>query len=485
MVRPENAWQVTLPVGDDWHHHFVCNCGHADKVVLPIAIEAEPLYACPRCCNRVFLDALFFEAGRPIHIWKAFRWSVHTRIDEKGWHSSATYLLPHIDDSGGSAFKEKKAYVCVMKPNGEMVVSQKNKHFTRYRLYDGRSMPILEKLIAKSVDDAMLKTVYGSLKAHAFSWMDEKLLQSVPTARERLKILAFYSRNAALKSGEFLYWMGIEFFSQFQRATPIETLRAILGNHGGKYARKTLFVQYAESMHRYGDYCMTPDVLFAQTIENRDHLNALISLPLSFKRRLFDEADPQKAQWAIRLIKTHYDEAQMRRFFETYLQNGEKELIGFWRDTISMFENATFFESITKNFTPVKLHPRTFHDELVRISHLERARLMKKTKFQYTEPLLELQGEHEGLFFRLPETVYDLDLWSRKLNNCMFNYRQSIHEGRTAIFGIFENGVLKYAVEIREKRIRQAFGAYNQALPVDIKERVWRWSSSADKTLMY
>jgi hypothetical protein len=85
-------------------------------------------------------------------------------------------------------------------------------------------------------------------------------------------------------------------------------------------------------------------------------------------------------------------------------------------------------------------------------------------KFDYLLNDVNAQGKHGAFEYRLPETIHTLSKWAQHLDNCMSSYDRVIHGGYTIIFGVFEEDVLLYAVEIKKHKIVQALGIDNKSI---------------------
>ena len=72
-------------------------------------------------------------------------------------------------------------------------------------------------------------------------------------------------------------------------------------------------------------------------------------------------------------------------------------------------------------------------------------------------------------------TVTELFEWAKKLNNCIYSYSNSIHQGRSIIYGVFIDNDLKYAVEIQSGKIVQALGDSNKPVSNNDMQIIERW----------
>ena len=80
-----------------------------------------------------------------------------------------------------------------------------------------------------------------------------------------------------------------------------------------------------------------------------------------------------------------------------------------------------------------------------------------------------------GLKYRLPLSVDELNVWSKLLHNCMFVYASTIRRGNPTLYGVFKDETLLYALELKGKKIVQAYAALNKSIPACDMKKVQKW----------
>jgi hypothetical protein len=470
-IHLENSWLVTVPVGDDWLHHFVCRCGHLHTLSAPIAVDAEPYYACQHCGNTVFTDAGVFEAGKPVRIWKSFHWShTHTCIQE-GWEHCVYYMQPLISRCGKKIrFRRREVFTHTALWGRGITAYLHIPHFKRYCFFDSHIMPVFERLIGKEAQKLLAEHL---LQTPELKWLNHTIRgKSIDV---QIETLSFFLKHQNLKDPVFMQWEGIEECPQIHRDTPVETLLALLGNHNGKQLRRILFYGYEVQLRKEGTYSVLADLLFVEVIQDKNYLALLLALPFTLKCHLFRNRDGfPAAQRLIGFLLSRYSEKQIVRYFTKHLRKTPGQL-HWWYDTLRMINTTAILETLESSFYPVKLYPKELHNELVRVHHLYIAQLESKEEFSYTKEQAEVQREHRELVFQLPMTLDELHRWARTLHNCIYSYARDIHEGKTTVYGVFKENVLCYAIEIYRGDLIQASAAFNRHIPEEDHEQIREW----------
>ncbi len=104
----------------------------------------------------------------------------------------------------------------------------------------------------------------------------------------------------------------------------------------------------------------------------------------------------------------------------------------------------------------------------------------QSTALQYKDIIFELKPEIQSLNaakvdnleIEVPTGSATLVDWGRNLSNCIASYSHSMKNKECLLLGIKENNNIKYAIEIRDKSIRQFSGKYNNAPDPLEKEKV-------------
>jgi hypothetical protein len=89
--------------------------------------------------------------------------------------------------------------------------------------------------------------------------------------------------------------------------------------------------------------------------------------------------------------------------------------------------------------------------------------------------MLKACGSFDGFDIHLPQDGLELYAWGGILHNCLSTYYNRILNETSTIFGFFEDGKLKAAVEIKNNTIIQANSKYNQKLEKRDENRIIGW----------
>jgi len=100
---------------------------------------------------------------------------------------------------------------------------------------------------------------------------------------------------------------------------------------------------------------------------------------------------------------------------------------------------------------------------------------LSKITFTYGEKMLKACGSFDGFDIHLPQDGLELYAWGDTLHNCLSTYYNRILNETSTIFGFYEDGLLKAAVEIKNNIIVQANLKYNQKLEKRDEDRIIGW----------
>ena len=96
--------------------------------------------------------------------------------------------------------------------------------------------------------------------------------------------------------------------------------------------------------------------------------------------------------------------------------------------------------SIHIGFHRVSPNIRIIHDEFIEIRQKTQYYDRPETKFEYSPYQKGAEVDIDGLVFKLPKTVGELDIWAQQLQNCMFGYANNIISHETVIYGVKKKG---------------------------------------------
>jgi hypothetical protein len=170
----------------------------------------------------------------------------------------------------------------------------------------------------------------------------------------------------------------------------------------------------------------------------------------------------------IKWLNTLYSEASTAKVMRADCQ--------LWNDVFMMVQSLSF-KTITINFTKPSMNSHRIHDEIFRITNMQKLLKYKNKNiiFQYQTYKLKNVKEYAGLKFELPKDGKTLVCWSVLLQNCLNSYAMSIQFEISTIYGVFRDDKLLYAVEINGDLILQALGIRNTKIPKNDMDIIDLW----------
>jgi hypothetical protein len=250
-------------------------------------------------------------------------------------------------------------------------------------------------------------------------------------------------------------------------------LEYLLNHRRQKSLRRSLFDSYRRSLEVLGFYDPMADYVFSRAIRNTDHLRKLLEMDPSLKSEIFQDVAPYEAFELFNWLATHYDESMQSRLFLS-LQNRSRNR-RYLRDTLRMLRVPGMASLVREHFRRVPANWKRLHDALVSLHRLHRFSTRGKKSFLYRKQDRQAEGTWEGLSYRLPEGIEELHHWAKELGNCLFSYGTTIQKGESIVFGIFKEGNLAYAIEIRRMEIVQARARFNRKIPPADMEKIGIW----------
>jgi hypothetical protein len=465
----ENSWYLRTGVV----HNFICRCGQHDTII-NLTIIHHPDHICSKCRNTHYLDSVMFVDDTKVKIWSSFYWSYEGTKDDTGWHIDAVARIPFFDYTL-QKIVVKKVLISSKSLlfNGEIKNVNHSPNITGKYVY--QSSNILEtievrikRIIGKNLTCLVVSNPID--KINVISSEDIKRVTSV----DRLNVLAFFLKHHYLKEFDFFYWKNFAMFGNQTRLYPTvkEMLAYIFNQRSEKSIKKAYFSSYMVSMSN-GYYNPVSDFIFARTIKDRNYLVQLISIDSEIKLKMFDETAIDEVIRFSSFLSKHYSERSIVKIWHSI---GYYELTyNILRDTLRMFSREHNQRYIEENFIKPKATLNSIHDEFIRLVNLQEQLIQEFTVYDYSEAELLAEVEYEGLEYRLPKNVLQLQQWATKLRNCMASYSADIYGGRSTIYGVFKNDKILYAIELKGHRIVQSKSVRNGSIETQEKEKIDRW----------
>jgi hypothetical protein len=334
-----------------------------------------------------------------------------------------------------------------------------------------KKMAAITDLIKKDIAGKLYDCVLAA-PIKKIEWINKKDIVRI-TQEKEIGLFVFFLKYDHLKEIDYFYWENFKFFEKASRSYPtvVAMLDYIFDQRIQKSIRRAYLKSYLLSMQS-GGYNPKADYVFARVIEDRNHLLKLIAIETKTKNKVFRELRVRDTLKFLNFLKRHYHEKTLTRLWAN--RNLNDRDIDTIRDTIQMFSRLP--ENILEeNFRKVQVSFRALHDELIRINSLYMVHLKDRVDFDYQQGDLMAQVQVDNFSFRLPSDALILNQWSQQLHNCMFGYSEDIYKKRSIIYGVFLDGRLTYAIEIRGNKIVQALGARNKRIDTVSMDKIKRW----------
>ncbi len=463
----QNSWYLKTGLT----HHFICKCGQTDQFRNIASDEYHPHHRCSRCSNTYYLDSMMFLTDEKVTRWSTFHWNIETVKSGDSWIVRAYDFIP-LFDYDLQKIRFRKVYIGTISLD---FLGQKSFHedypmlMKKYVYNSSDKSILLKELIFENVRNKLYEFILAS-PLKTIAWIEEKQLLELPI-QKRLELVSFFLKHTHLKEYDFFYWDGFELFFDKSKEYPgvQKMLGFILNHRKEKSIRKACFKAYAHSLEIHDAYDYTADYVFSRYIPDRNFLVELIGMDIRIKHTLFNDTSLSNVEQLIEFLKRYYTLRTITNFFLKI-----EGVSNIMRDTIWMYRGQGV-RHIHEHFRKIPLSLENLHNEFIRIHSLCNTEFSTKVKFYYLPKDVNAQGSYGAFEYRLPETIHTLSKWAQHLDNCMSSYDRAIHSGHTIIFGVFEDDVLRYAVEIKEHKIVQALGKDNKPIPpVDSKEIV-KW----------
>ena len=458
-------------------HHFLCKCGHVDQCMYPVILinMYHPEHCCSHCANTHYLDSVIFLTNPKVVRWSIFHWNIETIKTDESWVVRAYASIPLFDyNLQKIRFRKTVIATNTLFFNGIDKYHEDYPMILKKYVYNHRDKATLIKSL---MDEELKKVLYVFIlnaPIDEIAWIEAEKLDKL-SLEEQIKLLSFFLENDHLKEYDFFYWDNFLIFRDISKKHPsVKELLSFIFNHRQeKSIKKAYFDSYERSMEIYSRYNNMADHIFSRHIEDRNFLLELIKMDIEVKHVLFDEVSMITVEYFLEFLRERYTQKAVTKLF-TVLDQRNFRHNNIVRDTIWMCRGETM-NFIREHFRKVPLTFQRLHDEFIRINTMRKVALHGKAEFVYEENDLHAQVKKDLFEYRLPETIQILQNWSQQLHNCMYGYSRSIHEGRTIIYGVFKDDILKYAIEIRGNKIVQALGKHNSRIGVEDRVEIDLW----------
>ena len=428
-----------------------------------------PDNSCSKCKNEYYLDlnALLFEDKT--RFWSDIEWGYEKIENNFYWRIVSVVKIPIFEDNKKIVtFKNIKLSTYTVHKNGMQFYEEHHNTFFKKSVKKDKEFYRVDKVFKDSIYSIMPKFMI-TYPSESIAW----LTREVNTMEE----LSFFLKHPNLRSRDIFFWQEKEYFlehyNEYQNV--IEFLDFFLNHRQEKSLRKAQFLFYRKMMNSTG-YNPMVDYIFSRTINDRNYLLKVLKIDTQIKQNLFKNCNIENINYFIVFLKNNYQEKYIVQFWLSISSNDLEHFL--LRDTIQLFSTDMMRTHLSQNFKKTALNLRAIHHELIKHgSNFERLKQDIKT-FSYSDILLSTQGVKENIEYRLPfnnEVLYE---WGTLLHNCIFSYSQSLLNGTSTIFGLFIDGRLTYAIEIKNHKIVQASASHNKTLNLLERRKIDQWYKS-------
>ena len=470
ISKLENSWYLkTSSV-----HHFICQCGQTDQYTDIVNLH-HTCHHCSQCNNAHYIDSIMFLNNENIKAWSTLYWSYETHVNKSSWVVNAIVTIPVFNYALQKISMQKYTIATASINNsGTSYFMFDHSEITEKLVYNGFNTPLkLTQIIEKKIWGVLYNFVMSN-PSYSIKWLSKDKLTNI-SIMEKIKILKFFLEYYHLRELDFFFWDSFELVSDkiIEHNTVPEILSYVFDYRNEKSVRKTYLNAYQKAI--VGHYNPKADYIFARMIHDPNHLVKLIKMKPEIKNSLFDDLEVIDVYGFFDFLKENYtDRSIIKLWTSVSLTLLSKNII---RDTIKMYSHITSREHFIKQ----KANFESLHNEFIRLNNFEKStidsliQLKGKINFDYSANELHAQVQKNHMSFILPMTVTELFEWANKLNNCMYGYTNSIHQGWSIIYGVFIDHDLKYAVEIESGRIVQALGDSNKSISNNDMRIIERW----------
>ena len=279
--------------------------------------------------------------------------------------------------------------------------------------------------------------------------------------------VAFFYSHSFILDYEFYYWKNIELLPT-HNMNLLNGLQFILNYRKEKSLKKAVFLDYKKQLEENKAYYFTYVYCITRLIKDVNIAKRMIELDFSYHLEILDESF--RLYEFINFLLERFNEKQIENIFKGYLKNKNER---FWLiDSINLYSEL---KDEIYNLTLSKANYITIHDQLGNFQRRFTERAIFDMTFEYEKKYINACYKIEDYEIYLPNTGNELYEWAEKLENCLFSYGFQIKDRRTTIYGFFIDNEIKFAIEIKNKKIVQARKKFNKTLSTKENDLVDNW----------
>jgi len=250
-------------------------------------------------------------------------------------------------------------------------------------------------------------------------------------------------------------------------------LSYLINNIRYKSLNKILYTIY-ETEKSYKQFYPNAFYVISRTFKDVNNMITILNNDF-LRRESFSKFSLEFYIYIIDFFINLYEEKRIAYLLNT-IYNNKNSKFNLWLDSIEILKIIYDIPnySISDDFKKTKLNIDSIHGECIRV---QRKVDEDNVLFQYSEIDLKTQTNYNDLTFKLPIDKHELNEWANQLHNCMAMYSQYIIQQQTLIYGVFIDGIIKYAVRITNKKIIEMKGKYNEPISSFYSTEIKNWLS--------
>lgn len=491
-MRNDNLVTQTLPMNNSWYctkplkecvnlfhkdsnnyqsHFYACACGTQDVIVS--SGECIPSYSCTECDNQYFINAYHAMNESNIYLYyEDISYTYECESTQKGFKAIAYLYVPTKTN-----FMQKTMHF------------EKKKIETFEIIVDHGCVIEVSSPCATELSIALKKYLYSYI-CEAYDDHRNIILyfNHEQDTNKKVRIILFFLGLPKYLEYVFYFWKAKFNLRGVVSDTHLVTIDMMLNyllNHRKEHSiKRALLARYRENFwSNMGDQSFySPKSIFSfdplvpfvvsRCFDDPNIASMLISKGLILIGYDNEETEREGYRldtivWFIMFLKKFYSEKQISKFLL-----GVHDELDMWSDILALIPGQK--RVIKKYFVKVTLTIKSLHDEIVNTT-LQEYKKYYHHEFKYEQPCLNACTSFGGMEFRLPTNGDALAQWAHTLHNCLKGYIDVVYFGYVAIYGVFKDNTLMYAVEISDGKIGQMSGKYDVPIASKDAEVIEQW----------
>jgi hypothetical protein len=469
LVKNRNTlpWRLTTEFEKEQHlfsgiksdyliNSFLCSCG--DESFIVYKKQNWNGYTCPDCGNDTFNDANFAKKNFIFLIKYCdmkFDYDYELQVDDKKIRASLVTQIPDTINF----LRKKINYISIGKQFLEID-------------YEGNIED--DRKDDEEIDWLKdYKTTYKQMEDMITNYIDEHLkelnLHLFKNKNFTLKQASFFLKHSNLKEFEFYSWTDLHYLPEDVDFTIEDAFKFLLCNKKEKSIKKALYSNHNKQIKNTKQYSISLPYVFIKKLKDPNIIVKLLKL------NLYElPIAKYSVEVLIDFLLLGYSEKQIYSLFLELQSNREAYFLNDVMREIRSIENINQFYAEHEKPRCTLSH---IHNKIINYGIQERKKEIMSKSLTISDHNKKLCVNVDEYKVKLPQNGKDLYNWSRELDNCISSYFSEIENQNTSIYGFFKKDILKFAVEIRRKRILQASGKYNRRLDEKEEKVLTKWFS--------